>query len=482
LQLQLSQSGLLQQPQDSFILSQLGLPSDDLQGDDSLLEISGGPSAQGAFSLESLDLDESEMTGLDSNPLLSSLPSSLAALNHEAALTSQFAQLKRQGKGQEDQGFNFDSTTALYSIPNSFQSVHPTELKGEQALSSDTIQNPWTFGMDAEGMSELASVQLSETFDGQPTGVKSQLQAQKNTGSIQRSLSGSEYLNTLGNVQIQGLQGPQRQSVLNHSASFMSNEGVSAAIQNETQKNPNSLNGGKSIEEGMAQSLKLSSFDQESLRANQKKSGSSDSDPSLVALSGMYTVHKAPQSAQIVTANVVPGAMAQERISTDGLNSVTNQIRAFSHQGGGEMKVRLRPENLGELQIRVLTQGNQVQLEIHASSDKAKKILEESLSHLKDSLSAQQLTLSQIDLSVTPPSASAKGDETGAKSFDFMGQNAFGNSNEGFQRQSDTGGRDSEAVATGTRSTRGVRPMPINMGAASAQNRMVSNGRLDVTV
>jgi flagellar hook-length control protein FliK len=101
-----------------------------------------------------------------------------------------------------------------------------------------------------------------------------------------------------------------------------------------------------------------------------------------------------------VTGNVVQGRMAQDRLSSESLSGISGGIRNLSLSGGGEMRVRLRPDNLGELNIHVTTQGNQVGLKIQASDEKAKKILEESIGHLKESMAGHRLELNQVDLTV----------------------------------------------------------------------------------
>jgi len=101
-----------------------------------------------------------------------------------------------------------------------------------------------------------------------------------------------------------------------------------------------------------------------------------------------------------VTGRVTQGSMTQDRLTSESLGNMSVGIRDLSAQGGGEMRVRLHPDNLGEIHLRVVTQGNHVGLEIQASSDKAKKILEDSMSHLKESLASHSLTLGAVDLRV----------------------------------------------------------------------------------
>jgi flagellar hook-length control protein FliK len=120
-------------------------------------------------------------------------------------------------------------------------------------------------------------------------------------------------------------------------------------------------------------------------------------------LSGAKTdiTGKSAETPSFVQAQVTTGSMAQDRIASASLAGISSNIRNFAAQGqGGEIRVKLHPENLGELHLRVVTDGKQVGIQIQASDEKAKKILEESLSDLKDSLSKHQLSLGTVDFAV----------------------------------------------------------------------------------
>ena len=132
-----------------------------------------------------------------------------------------------------------------------------------------------------------------------------------------------------------------------------------------------------------------------------------------------------PQAKVEIPAQVVTGSNAKERLSTDALMGVRSEIRLVSNQGGGEIRVRLKPENLGELNVRVITDGSRVGLQIHASDEKSKKIIEESIGHLKESLSAQNLTLSTVDIIVNQRSEAQNSSPSGFESRGFQGQSPF---------------------------------------------------------
>ncbi len=139
-----------------------------------------------------------------------------------------------------------------------------------------------------------------------------------------------------------------------------------------------------------------------------------------------------------VTGHVVPGAMAQKRLTSETLMNVSNGVYQLANGGGGgEVKIRLNPKSLGEVSLNVSTIGNRVRLKINASEQSAKNILEESISSLKENLAGKNLILSKVDVNVLEPSSKGIGS-------DFQGNMANqdsadlnqGNQGRGYQRES----------------------------------------------
>ena len=130
-----------------------------------------------------------------------------------------------------------------------------------------------------------------------------------------------------------------------------------------------------------------------------------------------------------VTGHVTQGAMTANRLSSETLLGLSTGIRELRAQGGGEIRIRLKPENLGELHLRVVTSGNSVGLQIQASDERAKKVIEETMSHLKDSLASQNLSLNKVDLSVAASSQAFGSDLDGRQEQQSQGQRGFEQSN-----------------------------------------------------
>jgi len=198
-----------------------------------------------------------------------------------------------------------------------------------------------------------------------------------------------------------------------------------------------------------------------------------------------------PETAE-VTAQVTTGANAKDRLSSDSLMKISAEVKQLSSNGGGVMKVRLKPEGMGELSMRIVTDGHRVGLKIETSHEKTKQMIEESIKYLGESLSTHQLVLGSVDLSVMPseikqfsPNLNDRQDSQDSQRFDLnMSQNKTdfadsGNRGEG-QRRSSPQLRDNWEVGLPNR-----RPIGVPSGIAarfSPDARVGQPGRIDMRV
>src|SRR5690606_323568 len=72
----------------------------------------------------------------------------------------------------------------------------------------------------------------------------------------------------------------------------------------------------------------------------------------------------------------------------------------LAEQGGGEMKLTLHPEHLGEIQLKVSVKGEQVEVQMVADKPQVKQLLEQHLGDLKLHLSQHNLSMDRIDVSL----------------------------------------------------------------------------------
>lgn len=123
-------------------------------------------------------------------------------------------------------------------------------------------------------------------------------------------------------------------------------------------------------------------------------------EPSISASAALNKAAEKSQNLE-VDGHVVKGRMASDRLSTQSLNEITGKIQQFQNgSGDGQIKIRLKPDHLGELRVTIKNAGNQVALNVQASSEGSKKIIEESLSYLKENLANQNLNLAKFEVSL----------------------------------------------------------------------------------
>lgn len=162
-----------------------------------------------------------------------------------------------------------------------------------------------------------------------------------------------------------------------------------------------------------------------------------------------------------------------QRVEIDGAESFEKLAGVISMRvlknGSQEMNLRLSPEHLGDLKIRVSTKGDKVSLAVEASDQSAKSVLESSLQSLKDQLASQNLSLASVEI-VTGKSNSAlvstqsfmdmQGQSQWTQQQSMMGQGqSF--ANQGRERESQSESRSAqESLSRGSISNRSTQARP----------------------
>ena len=104
---------------------------------------------------------------------------------------------------------------------------------------------------------------------------------------------------------------------------------------------------------------------------------------------------------QLVAGGTAAGAAVTNAQQKEmNINQVMNQAQYLIKKGGGEMKVKLSPEGLGDLHLKVMLDGGKVNVQMSAETNEAKKALESNLSELKQSLSAHKLSVEHVKVDV----------------------------------------------------------------------------------
>jgi flagellar hook-length control protein FliK len=188
---------------------------------------------------------------------------------------------------------------------------------------------------------------------------------------------------------------------------------------------------------------------------------------------------------QVITGHVVPGTMQRDRLTSESVRNMANSISGLTPNGGGEMRIKMNPGNLGELMIRVSTNGKDVGLKVEATDSSAKKIIEESLGALRDSLAGQSLALGRVDVSIaTKDTATTDNGSNSQNSSQSQGGAAF-DTQAGMQNRSNGRsytGEENSGSGVDRSSARVASSRIASLAAAAGSNPRTASGasRLDV--
>lgn len=129
---------------------------------------------------------------------------------------------------------------------------------------------------------------------------------------------------------------------------------------------------------------------------NKNSEGEANSSPdgSQFALSKEKPVPVAPKM-------TFTGPQEAKRDGYDAnIKELINQAQFAIKKGGGEVKVQLHPEGLGDVSMKVRITDGQVSVEMLASNSDAKHLIEKSLGDLKANLASHKLSVDQIKVDV----------------------------------------------------------------------------------
>jgi flagellar hook-length control protein FliK len=96
--------------------------------------------------------------------------------------------------------------------------------------------------------------------------------------------------------------------------------------------------------------------------------------------------------------------MHADKFHTEFADLVVKRASLLEAPGRHEFRIVLQPQGLGEIEVRVQAQGNQISLQITADSSAAKMLLDSGLNSLKAGLQSQGIQYDRIDISSTTTS------------------------------------------------------------------------------
>ncbi|MGZ5278305.1 MAG: flagellar hook-length control protein FliK, partial [Pseudobdellovibrionaceae bacterium] len=82
------------------------------------------------------------------------------------------------------------------------------------------------------------------------------------------------------------------------------------------------------------------------------------------------------------------------------VQQLMNQAQYLIKKGGGEAKIQMAPEGIGQVHMKMTVMDGKVNLEMQAETKEAKKLIESSIGDLKTHLAHHQLTMDQVKVDV----------------------------------------------------------------------------------
>lgn len=80
------------------------------------------------------------------------------------------------------------------------------------------------------------------------------------------------------------------------------------------------------------------------------------------------------------------------------LKEILNQAQYLVTKGGGEVSVKMSPEGMGEVQLKVMLENGKMSVEMNTHDKNVQKLIQDSLSDLKSSLAAHQISVEHVTL------------------------------------------------------------------------------------
>jgi len=97
----------------------------------------------------------------------------------------------------------------------------------------------------------------------------------------------------------------------------------------------------------------------------------------------------------------VSAAVSARPVNTaEVIQQIVDQVKVDVTADSSEIKIRLKPEHLGEVTMKIVSQNGVIAAQFQAENQRVKEIIESQFSQLRNTLSAQGINVSQLSVSV----------------------------------------------------------------------------------
>lgn len=125
-------------------------------------------------------------------------------------------------------------------------------------------------------------------------------------------------------------------------------------------------------------------------------------------------------------------------LNAQNTNEIVKQAEFLVKDGGGTAKIRMTPEGMGTVDLRVTMQDGKVQVELNTADPQAKKLLQDSITDLRSSLASHNFNLDHVKINNMSAMADLSQQNSNSQSFlnqHHSGQNQNWNQFEGNSEQ-----------------------------------------------
>jgi flagellar hook-length control protein FliK len=164
----------------------------------------------------------------------------------------------------------------------------------------------------------------------------------------------------------------------------------------------------KNVLETLQKESSLNSGSEQSSQKEQSGFDQKDKGDLKSDLSGNQLHQSAGQSHSSFKTHLEAGAAAStssqmdasqlEARREDNVNEIMKEAQYLVKKGGGEVTVKMSPEGMGEVQLKVVLENGKLNVEMQTQDRDVKRLIEESLSELKSGLAAHRLSLEHVKI------------------------------------------------------------------------------------
>lgn len=106
--------------------------------------------------------------------------------------------------------------------------------------------------------------------------------------------------------------------------------------------------------------------------------------------------HMAVGAAERANVQLSPAQLAEHR--EENIQHIMNNAKFLVSKGGGEMVIKMSPDGMGPIALKVMMQDGKVNIQMQTQDKSVKKLIEDSLTELKSGLAAQRIHVDHVKI------------------------------------------------------------------------------------